>query len=426
MRTRSILVAPALLLLAACGSTCPQIAADHAAFVEAPARKAEGEPHLVVALPYRFVNGRLRPRLAALPTASIAPPLSGLPRLTLALRAVELRPARDDRVGFRLALALRDGREHLVDLDLDVEAGVRIERKGDRTQVVLGLRPDDLRGVRPKLGRRARARLADALRDRLPGMMRRLVGRKKLESAAGKIVREAVEAAWPKVRDGLLAHLDEVARFGVDIGTVPVAKVTVRHGREAMALGIHAAIPAPGPARRAAGAPPADRVRVRVAGTALAGLANHALATGRLPSRFDGKGKPKDDGLYRPGLVWRPGDERPLGLHVWRTEGTCMRATLAGVPTLAVARETDPKTKRPRPALRVGVEDGRLEDVDGPALIEAGAWLYALWADAVSFTRDVTGEMRFELPGGDWRVSLVDARLDGDDVVLDLDFQAVK
>ncbi len=373
-------------------------------------------PHLSLALPYAFVNERLSARIGAVPAVPLAAPLPGLPKLSLVTRGVTLQPARGDRAGFRIALAVRDGGDALVDLDLDVEVKPVVDAK--KRTVALAIRPDDLRGIEPTLGDKAKRQLGGALYDLLPGAVKAFGGRGAANEAAGDLLKTVVKQGWPLMRDHLLVHLDEVGRFELALGDLPLERVALRDDRGALRFDVWTSLPGAGALATTKGA--GGKPQLRVSGATVAALGNWAMDSGRVDPRYDDKGKPKKDGAYLPAVRWRPGEARPLGLHVFATKGECLHAELSAAPKLSVVAE------KGKPQLRVGVEEGTLEKVEGPLLIEIGAWLYSFWMESVAVTTDVVADTKLSLPGGDWKMGVAAARIDGDAVVLDLDVDAVK
>jgi hypothetical protein len=373
-------------------------------------------PHLSLVLPYAFVNERLSARVRALPAVPLEAPLPGLPKLKLVPKAVALQPARADRAGFRIDFAVRDGGGDLVDLGLDVEVKPVIDAK--RRTVALAVRPDDLRGVEPVLGAEAKRQLGDALYDLLPSAVKAIGGKDVATDAAGDLLKTVVKQGWPLMRDHLLSHLDEVARFELALGDLPLERLALRDERGALRFDVWTSLPGAGGLTQSKNA--ANRPQLRVSGATVAALGNWAMDTGRVAPRYDAKGKPEKDGAYLPAVRWRPGESRPLAVHVFATKGECLHAELSAIPKVSLV------TEKGRPQLRVGVEQGTLEHVEGPLLIEIGAWLRSLWAESIDVTHDVAADTKLSLPGGDWTMGLAAARVEGDVVVLDLDVDPVK
>ncbi|MCA9528492.1 MAG: hypothetical protein KC549_19540, partial [Myxococcales bacterium] len=154
------------------------------------------------------------------------------------------------------------------------------------------------------------------------------------------------------------------------------------------------------------------QVRVRLTGSAVAELANAAIARGEMPGRYTEKGKADPQGPLQAALAWERGD-RPLKALLWRTEGTCMTARIGGTPSLQAARRQ----------VTVRLADGRVEDVQGSLLIQAGAWLKGLWDQTFTVTRTVAAETRLALGARRLTLGVVDARADADGVTLGLDVQ---
>ena len=133
-----------------------------------------------------------------------------------------------------------------------------------------------------------------------------------------------------------------------------------------------------------------------------------------MPQRLNAKGKLSKSGEYRPGLSWVSG-ERPAKIWLWREEDTCMRARIGATPQLSVGRN-----KSNQQQLRVKVDDGTIEDVEGSMLLSAGAWVQSLWADAIQVSKSVAAQTRFAVGNRKIEVAVQRAQVVGDVVELDL------
>jgi hypothetical protein len=316
-------------------------------------------------------------------------------------------------VGVELTVDLLLGGRAAATLTVDVEGQPAIELARRRLEFVL--RGDDLRAVRPRLGRDAQARLAAFLRATLPPGVRRVLPPKALAEAADLLLATAVDRGWPLLRDEVLVHLGEVARVGVALPELPLAGLRVQsEGDErggSLQVAVTTTLPvARGlPAGRALPRPRGERMVLRVAGSLAAELGNLAMETGRLPSRFDREGRASADGPFEAALAWEPG-RRPLDLRLWQLAEPCLSARLRAAVEVTVADGT----------ARVEVTDGVLSDVRGPALIEVGAWLYAPWAEAITFTAEVAAATRLRVAGTTLDATLERVRVGEDELVVEL------
>ena len=418
-RTRADLRLLVLLLSTAfvapgCGTPCSRIADDHARFLRREGA-AGGPPHLALEIPFALANGLIAERLRDAPPIPLGVGVDARLRryvgeASLAARRLELGPAPAGHVGLYAELAVRLGREPL--LTLHLRGRVRPELHAETGHLEFGLRPDDLRAIRPELTDASRDRLAAALRRLVPAPARRLLPSAALVRIAERLLGQATERAHAALRDSLLARFGEVARLRVRVPDLPLASLQVRTTGAHLVILAHTTFAVSGgleldrPAGR--GAPP-DVVRLRLAGGTVAELANWAIARGELPDRYDQGGRPAADGDFEPGLAWSPGS-RPLKIHLWKTRAPCLQVRLGATPRVRLEGDR----------LVLAVDDGTIESVKGPLLVEIGAWFYRLGADAIRFSGETARRMRFTLAGRHMRAVVRAARLRRDELVLDL------
>lgn len=382
------------LLQAACSSMCEEMAADRKAFF---ARRATSPaPHATVLVPFAVADRLIARRLAALRPVGSPITLPGriggfLGSIRLAPRRLTLRPAPDDRLGLRLVVDVLSGDSSLLALTLDLD--VRPELGADGGTLLVALRADDLRSVRPTLAPDAADRLATEVRSRLPSLAKAVVSRDQIAALArSSIDHLAGHLGALLVDSGLVASLGEITRLTVDIPVVPVSRLSlhsVRAGGGALVVGIFTDLPAAAGVPITADAPGDPRsVHLRLSADALAELGNRALVTGLVPRRYDDQMHPKKDGDFTPGLAWRAGP-RPLKILAWRLRSPCLRLQIGADPRLTVAGGR----------LTVGIEHGRVEAVRGGALVGARVWMKRIGADAIRFTRHTIASARISIAG---------------------------
>ena len=406
------------LVAPACGTTCEQIAGDRARFLH-----REGgtpQPHLALEIPFAMANRLIAARLERVPATPITLGAGGrfqryLPSLTLVPKRLELRPAPPGHLGLHAELELRTSGGRW--LTVDVAGQLRPELRAGTGQLELGIRADDLRSLRPRLNPVAREQVIDFLVGRhLPVPLRLLLRSEAAGALLDQIVADATEKTYAALREHVLARLGEVVRLRIGVPDLPLADLRLHSagGRSDGRLVVHARTPFPvseGLAVTTPGErPPApDVMRLRLAGATVAELGNWAIARGELPGRYDRQGRPTPDGDFEAGLAWTDGN-RPLKVDLWKTAAPCLQVRLGATPKLAVAGDR----------LRVSVDDGAIERVKGPALIEFGAAFYRLAADAIRFSHELAGRLRFSLGGQEMVVRVRSARSSAEALVLDL------
>lgn len=400
--------------LVACGAPCAEIARDRAAFLARPATHT-ASPHVQLVIPFAAADHEIARRIGAVPPARVTLPglnklgLAG-DRLELRLRSATLAAAPAGKAGVALSFALSDRRETWLTFDVDAHVAPRLER-GSGVSVVVEVRPQDLRSVRPRLGPGARDRLVQLLRRELPSDVRRVLPASVLVRAAEELASYALDHLFGWVRDNLLDDVGAVTRLAYRLPDLPIATVSARTDpQKALVVTANLALPvSAGLGRHPIPTRLGHAVELRVAGAAMAELVNWAMARGEVPARMDAKGRPTADGPYLAGLGWERG-ERPLKVTLWREDGDCMRVVVGGTPQLSMRGGQ----------LEVRVADGRIESVRGSALTEFGAWIQSLWADAIRVTRRFEFGSVLDIGGTKLGLSARSARLVGDDLLLTL------
>jgi hypothetical protein len=125
-----------------------------------------------------------------------------------------------------------------------------------------------------------------------------------------------------------------------------------------------------------------------MSGSTVAELLNWAIKEGLVPSRYNKKGKPKENGELQPGLDWVPG-KRPMKVYLWQTENPCKRITLGADPSVSVKNDK----------IKIKAENTKIEDVEAAPFTELGIWFYTLWKDAIDFRKSAGSKMSFKIAG---------------------------
>lgn len=200
----------------------------------------------------------------------------------------------------------------------------------------------------------------------------------------------------------LMSSLRDVATVRVALPPVPIARIalTSTDGPDAtLELGIVTSLPVRESVARTV-APAEQAFELAISGSAMAELANWAIATGHAPARFDRSLEPDLDGDYVPHFDWRTDHPRPLIVHVDRVHGGCEWFTVGVTPTLAIEGEQ----------LVAGASARDFEQVLGPAYLHVAVWLKELLQRAVS--RRVAAAATLTVAGRRVEAHLVGATLD--------------
>lgn len=374
-----------VILLAGCGGACPREVAEHQALFEA--RAADDQLDGLVEVPFGLLDHLLAAELRQIKPVALSVP--GLGTLSLVPTAVRLKPAPAGQLAFTFECAVQQGSRVL--FSLTNEASVMPQVDAQKRRLSFSIGPESLRKVAPRLGPEASDSVARAVRAELPPALRMALTPKRLQGLTDRALAAVVDGAYALLRDGAAARLLPRTEVHLDLPDLPLDRIELRSMAGWLAVGLH--LEGGGlPEELVPAIPPADRVRVRLSGGAVAGLANQAIAAGDLPGRYSQAGKPVADGPLQVGLGW--GDHpRPMKVLVWQTEGTCVHARLGGTPEVQVQQRPAGRT------IQVRVADGQVEAVEGSLLVEAGAWLTGVWDRTLRFTQTAVAETRLEVGG---------------------------
>jgi hypothetical protein len=394
MAGRALVLAAVVSAAAACAPVCREMAADREAFF---ARRAtSSSPHATVFVPFALGDRLIAARLARVAPIGAPVALPGrvgsvLGSIRLAPRRVTLRPAPADRLGLRAEIDVVAAGETLISATLDFDA--RPEADVANGRLAVGLRAGDITSARPSLGPDAVERLARAIRARLPAVAAAVLPEAEVRALARSLTDFlGAELGAAIVRSGLLAPLGEITRVAVAIPIVPIARFelgSVGGAAGGLLVGITSTLPVGASVSTAVeGVGDPATVAVRISGDAVAEIGNWALATGRVPRRYDGAMHAKATGEFTPGLRWIAGP-RPLKILAWRVTEPCLRARVGAEPRLALAGGE----------LVAGIDDGVVEEVRGSLLVEAGAWIKEMGADAIRFSKRAIASARVSVAG---------------------------
>ena len=392
--------------LGGCGA-CQRVASHQAAF-RAEAPKASPRPHLSVDLSEATLTRWLDEAVAGLPKASFRLPGLGdlgrhLGAYSIAVRRLAVTADLHGTFMVDLDFEIRDGGRTLLALELRAQAPIEYDR--ERGRVVLALRADLFDKVKPKLPGDALDGLSAALHAQVPAVARALITRSTVKRLLRGAFDEIVERAYALLRDEVLTPVGEIARLELDLpGQLPLAGLALRKGRGGdLRLDVRTTLAAEGlPAHAPKSRPAEGQLRVRVSTDLVVALGNWAMARGHLPRRYDGGGAARDDWAFEAGLDWHRGAERPLKVNLWAVSdpagGVCLRARAGATPSVAYRDGT----------LSVGFEDGRIEELDGPPLVEVALGVLGGGARALEHTEKFAAGLQLRL-GSDRFAAVVQA-----------------
>jgi hypothetical protein len=390
------------------GSTCRKITA---ALSEVDRRPAElAQAHARMTIPHRTLDVLLAAQARALPTVQVPiPAVAGVSVGTLqaAVEGVRARPAPRGAVGLTVQVALRSGGRTLVGFELD--ADVRPEVDPRAHQVVIPLQGRDLRGVRPRLGPGGTRALVDAVHAQLPQAARAMVSKQDLARLLQAGLADLTDLAAGRLLASAGGDLGTLARVELDLGDLPLRAIEVESTSDALVLGLVTPLPVSRGVALTADPVPPMQVALRLSGSTVAELANHAVRTGLIPDRYDDQGESAPNGRWTPRFGWSD-TAPPFRLHLWSTERDCARVELAATGRLALAAGH----------LELRTDDARIVDVDGSARIRAGIAFSGLGRRTFRWVEQLATSFRFDIGDRSMAAQITGAQIQGNEVLLTL------
>ncbi len=396
----------ALAVLAGCASRCKEVADARRALA---AHAAVAGPHAQIRIPFARANALVAELLRDEPL-SVPIELPGLARLALPshqltaiAREVRLERGAPDRVRFAVRLDLVDGDQPVTTLALEIEVRPVVTP----TALVVGFGPDNLVALHPVLDPDARRTLAAALARWLPDSVRTRVPQVLLEGAVGELGEQVTGAAYELLQKNLLYRLGELTRVRVALPDLPIERVATASTDDALAIDLELALPVR--AGVAASAPTDDDIAVRISGSAVAEVANWAIANGHLPPWYTRDLEPKPEGEYRPYFDYRADDRvRPLKVHVVQERGGCSYFRVGLRPELAVVDDK----------LEIGMRDRYVERAVAGTLLELGLWFKQLVEGSIDSTKRAVARIELSVGHRQFATRVVRAAIVADELRL--------
>jgi hypothetical protein len=400
------LVALLALLGPACGGPCRAVLAERRA-LEAPPAVVTADPHARVTIPFPVANRLIAAALQPPPEVPI--PFTGLGPLASVVgevraipREVTLGPSTEPgrvRISVRVELADKTGELLVVRASGDVAPTLEGTGDGDSRRLAIAFDPSQLSRLEPELGPRAAEQLGALLAARLPEAVRSRTPRFIIDRVATAVVEEAVDRGYRMLRGGLLPRLRDLSRINVELPDVPIARVALGPAQDALALDVFTTLPV-----RVGVAPPPppepDAIGVQIAGDAATRAANWGIAHGALPPRYNRNLKPAKDGDHVPHFEWRAGDpDRPLVVHMFRTEGSCSHFAVGVLPRVEVVDGR----------VRAWTDNRRLEQANAPVALELLARMKELVERSTSAKKQGPGSVRIVVGGRELTTRLLRA-----------------
>jgi hypothetical protein len=423
----------------ACAAPCERVEASHTAFRRATARPqarpgaAAATPardsgaHLSASIPYELIDAMIAKQLDQIPKLKLPlGSISGvaLGTVQLGVEAVRARSAPDGQLGFRIRVGLREGKREVMSVDIDAQLRPRLDPRSGSLAVALAGR--DIVSLTPSISAQSRKQLGEWIWAQLPPAAKLVVDRATVSNLAGELAERLMKQAAGMLERELLDDLGELARFEFDLPeALPVQALELRASERYLDLDLRTGLPVeiglPAGRERVEGLHP-NLVQIRVAGDALAALANHAIQDGRIPSRWTLEGEPDPEGEIWAGLAWAEGTPDPIEVHLWKrgqagARGSeCAHVVLRGEPHLQVV---SPARGSP-PQLELGARGLEVESVVGSAKIRAGLFFSRAARRGVELIERTTAATEIEIANQPLSAQVRSAEVRGDEVVLGL------
>jgi hypothetical protein len=202
------------------------------------------------------------------------------------------------------------------------------------------------------------------------------------------MLEELVAEGWPRLRGHLASDLGTLARFTIALPEVPIESISLRseapEGR--LVIGVMTGLPVRGAPTPTFGGSQLESqsFELFIPGVSLAEIGNWAMETGRMPSRYDSRGRPSDDGPFEVGLGWQDGS-RPLVAHLWRSGRPCVRALVTAQPEVRVDAAE----------LTFEAREARIEEFHGSLVARLAAASSRLWRRALDLSSSMGNETGF-------------------------------
>ncbi len=218
--------------------------------------------------------------------------------------------------------ALIKGQEILT-LRMSGSSPIQLDTKAKKLR--LEVRADQFKRASLKLGDGAERAMRRALKRQVPKKFRHLVPKKELIKLAKRALKKISQEGYPLIRKNILSPLGTLAKLEWSLPDYPITKMAVKVTDQVWRIGLWTTIKADGLGSKAMSRGVGSRslksagARLFISAPWVAAAGNWAMATGKLPSRFNRRGEPTKKGAARATMTWNPSKtvKRPLKIHLW-------------------------------------------------------------------------------------------------------------
>ena len=409
-----LLLLATLMLSTSCGTPCENIQKDYQKFINNQSQTSK--PHISLELPYDLANQMMAQNLNRLGSKKVT--LKNLGTLNRFFSSVELvpqrlflEPAPKDHIGLTLIVGVHY--KGASQLSLTLKTTLKPEYAPAQGQITLKLRPENFVNLTPTISQGAQNNLSDAIYRGLPKHARKIISRKLIAKGSSQVIDYLIKNSFSLIKKAWFDKLGVLAEFTLQIPELPIRSISLNSkGGVAGFLQINIVTTLPvthglEPAS-AFSAPAPNTFRLRMTGSAAAEIGNLGIKQKRIPSRLNSKGAPDPKGNFTPGLSWQI-ENRPVKIHLWCTQAPCIQVLVGGTPNITLQREK----------IELIVNDGFIEEVKGPALLEIGAWFQRLWADAIQFNLNLSSEINWTVAKQKLHLTIRRAEITKNELIFD-------
>ena len=417
------LVATALVLLvvllsSGCGS-CPAVQQQRDAFQQRDTLEKRKGPHLRLEVSASTINALLNERIDQAVEKELSMPSLGqlkkyTDRYTLKLRRVSLLFDKHEGASISVNVGLVRGSSAI--LDFHMRAVAPLEFDETKRRVRLSVRADMFENVEVRPSKGATDRLASHLSALLPRAARVLIPKREISKVARQVIRTLSAELYQQLRSNVLKSVGEIASLTFTLPDVPIDAIGIVTQGEVLAVEIRTSLNAHGLPPLTSKEPSDTQLRLSMSMDTLTELGNWAMESGKLPNRYDHKGRPKEDGTFTAGLSWQ-GQQRPLKVSLWS------RASENPLSCMYVRAGADPRLEFKGKTLSVGFRDGKLEEIIGPPLISEAVDVLGISDRAFAFSKRIATRQELVVGNRNMTVGVESVRIEASVLTFDLDIK---
>jgi hypothetical protein len=411
--TRALLVLVAVVA-SGCGSRCKDVAAARTALtsrIGVPNRGAD----VRVTIPMAKANTVIAELLAQKPmSVPLDPPDLGPIQVTTTLTAtvkqLTIVPGTRGHVRVVAVVDIDDPTGQVTAIDAIAEIEPELTRANGGAVLAIGIGPQNVLKMKPRLSPAAKANLGSAVTRWMPANMKNKLPQALVDMAAGKLGEHLTGVAWSALQKTLFLKLGELTAVKLRLPDVPVGGVTIQSltGPDALVIEVATDLPARAGLAPATVAPP--EMSVQIAGSVAAELANWAIDKGHAPQWYTRSLEPNPKGEFRPRFDYVPGTSHPLKVYAFQERGGCSYFKVGVAAKIEMSGDK----------LKATATDREIEAMNANIAIEAAAWTKYFLVGWVNKSKKVAAHTQLTIGGRALVTEVVSAQLAADELAFGL------